>query len=91
MLSAQLAGLKTTGTLPITMIRIGLNFQAALPSDSSMEDEVSSYFQSVEDSDYDPVMRWSPPELYICCYIFRVVITHVWTPKDQRDIYGTDQ
>ena len=54
------------GTLPITMIRIAnqivsvcawlTNFQPALvplPSDSSMEDEVASYFQSIEDSDYD--------------------------------------
>ena len=32
------------------------NFQPALvplPSNSSMEDEVASYFQSVEDGDYD--------------------------------------
>ena len=54
------------GTLPITMIRIAnqivcvcawlTNFQPALvplPSDSSMEDEVDSYFQSIEDSDCD--------------------------------------
>ena len=54
------------GTLPITMIRIAnqivsvcawlTNFQPALvplPSDSSVEDEVSSYFQSIVPSDYD--------------------------------------
>ena len=54
------------GTLPITMIRIAnqivsicawlTNFQPALvrlPSDSSVEDEVSSYFQSIAPSDYD--------------------------------------
>ena len=54
------------GTLPITMIRIAnqivsvfawlTNFQPALvplPSDSSVEDEVSSYFQSIVPSNYD--------------------------------------
>ena len=54
------------GTLPITMIRVAnqivsvcawlTNFQPALvplANDSTMEDEVASYFQSLQDSDYD--------------------------------------
>ena len=54
------------GTLPITMNRVAnqivsvcawlTNFQPALvplANDSAMEDEVASYFQSLQDSDYD--------------------------------------
>lgn len=54
------------GTLPITMIRISnqivsvcawlTNFQPALvplASDSTIEDKVDTYFQSLQDSDYD--------------------------------------